>query len=294
MFFSKWNIGLEIQPHQMIAVAAQKKRYGWQLRGWWQIAFPHPVYNQQGLSSSDSLIQTLTQWRKSLPRNLSIRLTLPNHLILQQTLTLPEQLTTQQDLQWYVEASVDKVFPLSLNELTIDYRPYHKNSGNIVLVTATKRAQLTQWINALHAANLTPDIIDIEASILHSLAGKAGLARKTLLLHRAPQYDLLISPHEHDFYFEQLPHHPVMTTETKSLLLEHYQQATQQSAQHISLSGDISTYTTDENIHYWSPFTAIRQLTAPLPHNLALFSISCGLAIREDDHDTNQSISLAN
>lgn len=293
MFFSKWNLGLEIQPHQIIAIAVQKKRYGWQLRGWWLMTLSQPVYNQQGLCLPELLTQYLMQLRKNLPDKLSVRMTLPNHLILQQSFPLPEQLSSQQDLQWYVESSINKTFPLSLNELKIDYRPYRKNTGNIVLVTATKREQLKHWLNVLKSANLMPDVIEIEASVLQHIAHHAGVPENTLLLHKAANYDLLIAPHEHDFYFEQVPHNHELTIENKHLLIAHYSQITQQTVQHIGLSGDIQSNTIDHDFHIWSPFAAITQLTAPLPHNPSLFSVSCGLAIREDDYDTNQSVRLA-
>lgn len=289
MFFSKWNLGLEIQPHQIIAIAVQKRRYGWQLRGWWQIVLPQSVYHQQGLCLPELLTQSLRQFRKNLPDKLSVRMTLPNHLILQHAFPLPEQIGTPQDLQWYVESSVNKAFPLSLNELTIDYRPYKKKTGNSIWVTATKREQLKQWLAILKSANLTPDIIEIEATILRNMAYCAGVTQGTLLLHKAPNYNLLIAPYEHDFYFEQITDDDSFSPEIYPSLKARYYQATQQTAETIALSGDI-TPNNANNDEIWSPFAAITQLTAPLPQNASLFSISCGLAIRETDYAANQSI----
>lgn len=43
MFPQAWQVGLDIQIDCVRAVAAQRRRNGWQLHHWWQQALPQAV-----------------------------------------------------------------------------------------------------------------------------------------------------------------------------------------------------------------------------------------------------------
>ncbi len=77
MFPQAWQVGLDIQIDCVRAVAAQRRRNGWQLRHWWQQALPQAVLRDGCLEPSEFLIRALRQWRVQLPRHISLRIALP-------------------------------------------------------------------------------------------------------------------------------------------------------------------------------------------------------------------------
>lgn len=53
MFPQAWQVGLDIQIDCVRAVAAQRRRNGWQLRHWWQQALPQAVLRDGCLQPSE-------------------------------------------------------------------------------------------------------------------------------------------------------------------------------------------------------------------------------------------------
>src|SRR5690606_13378600 len=90
MFPNTWNVGLDIQSHSLRAVAAQRRRGGWQLRHWWQKELPYAVLRDGYLDQSESLIPLLRQWRTRLPRHISLRIALPVQRVLQHVIPAPD------------------------------------------------------------------------------------------------------------------------------------------------------------------------------------------------------------
>lgn len=293
MYLPKWNIGLEIQSDRFIAVALQQKRYGWQLRGWWHVSLGQSVFNQQGLFKPDVLTHHLTQWRKSLPKSISLRMVLPSHLVLQQPLKLPRQPLSPQELGWYIDASISKLFPLSAHELIIDYRMHTVAAQQQLLITATRRNELSLWVNSLNQAGLLPEAVDIAPCILRVIAHFCQVPTGNLLIHKQESDYLLVSPLTDDFYFERLNPLDLSPAQCKELACERYNKATGKTVKSVSISGDVDIQHFDDDISYWSPFSAIQQLQPPMPKTTALFTIACGLALRETDYDTSQSAALA-
>ena len=70
----RWLLGIDIQPHQLIAVALVRRRDGEQLRGWWH--FPLRGEATPTRFPAD-LPQALSALRARLPRRLSVRTAFP-------------------------------------------------------------------------------------------------------------------------------------------------------------------------------------------------------------------------
>lgn len=279
-----WNVGLEIHNDCFVAVALQKKRDGWQLRGWWKILLNQPVYNRQGLFNPKLLIAELQRWRKLLPKIISLRLVLPHHLVLQHPLKLPSHSLSPQELEWYVEASVNKLFPLSAKELAIDYRIHNNHTPSELLITATRQTELTVWIKTLQQAGLAPEAIDITPCILRVIAHYSAVPKDNLLIHLSKEDCLFVSPLSHDFYFEHISLSGEELYHYKDFALQRYKQISNQPVQAVSISGDFENYLSSPEIHYWSPFSAIRRVQPPMPQTPSVFTIPCGLALREIDN----------
>lgn len=295
MYLSKWNIGLEIHSGGFNAVALQQKRYGWQLRGWWQISLNQPVLNQQGLLNPELLTEKLSQWRKQLPKIISLRIVFPCRLVLQQPLKLPPQPLSPQELGWYLDASVSKLFPLSAHELIIDYRAQTVASQQQLLITATRSKELLLWTDLLKRAGFRPEAIDITPCILRTIARAAAISADNLLMHRQENQWLIVSPLADDFYFELMNESGLSLADYKALACQRYNSVTNGKVSKISVSGDLESFEngSEKEIHFWTPFNAIQRLQPPLPKLQTLFTVPCGLAMREPDHDTSQSASVA-
>jgi pilus assembly protein HofM len=281
MYLSKWNIGLEVQNNAFCAVAIQKKRYGWQLRGWWQVPLQHSLYNQQGLSDPQGLTKILRSWRRLLPKSVSIRFALPECLTLQQRIPYPQQQPTRQELDWYVEASLNTLFPLPAQELSVDYQLNSASGQNQIIITAARKNELALWVTALSEADLTPDVVDIAPAALQVSAHFAAVPRDNLLIHKMNHELLLVSPLSHRFSFERINRIDWPISQFKTAAGERYRLISGQPAESVSVSGDIDPQNLPQNLHYWSPFSAIKRVQPPMPENPSLFAVPCGLALRD-------------
>lgn len=68
MFARTWQLGIDIQPRTLCAVAITFHRKGWQLKRWWQFSSPINVVESGRLRQSDWLNHLLSELRSQLPR----------------------------------------------------------------------------------------------------------------------------------------------------------------------------------------------------------------------------------
>lgn len=68
MYSPKWYVGLDIQNGILRAVAAIKRRDGWQLRHCWQYLLSDAVMPEGRLQRPEILCDILNQWRQELPK----------------------------------------------------------------------------------------------------------------------------------------------------------------------------------------------------------------------------------
>ncbi|MFC0227783.1 type IV pilus biogenesis protein PilM [Serratia aquatilis] len=281
MFPQVWQVGLDIQSHCVRALAAQRRRNGWQLRHWWQQELPEPVMREGYLEQSDILITALKQWRARLPRHISLRIALPAQRVLQQILPLPDSRLREPVRHAYITTQGLKQFPLDSQTLVMDYRQAHPNTHQLLL-TAARQQELQQWLQYLLQANLQPEVIDITPSALRMMAGFAGLAADVGLLHRLEYEWLWVTPRTEPFSYGVLP-----AKEAEGV------------DQALSLIGATCPALATKGVYYssvidevlpvgtgaipWSPFTAFSQLYPPLPTLPGAFVLAGGLALRGED-----------
>lgn len=140
MFPQAWQVGLDIQIDCVRAVAAQRRRNGWQLRHWWQQALPQAVLRDGCTEPSEFLIRALRQWRVQLPRHISLRIALPAQRVLQQRMARPDVRLREPERSDYISGHGLKQFPLDGQTLALDYRAAPADKAALLLTAARRRS----------------------------------------------------------------------------------------------------------------------------------------------------------
>lgn len=279
MFSQTWQVGLDIQSNCVRALAAQRRRNGWQLRHWWQQPLPRPVLREGYLEEPALLASALKQWRIRLPRHISLRIALPAQRVLQQTLPLPDRRLREPVRHDYITNQGLKQFPLDSQTLAMDYRQAHPNTHQLLL-TAARQQELQQWLQCLQLVDLQPQVIDITPCALVMMAGFAGLAPEVGLLHRLEQEWLWVAPRSQPFAYGVQPCGE--TGCVKQALA-----ALRAACPALGVEGVYYSSVLDEalpaGVIPWSPFTAFSQLHPPLPALPMAFVVAGGLALRGED-----------
>ncbi|RTF18783.1 pilus assembly protein PilM, partial [Serratia marcescens] len=204
MFPQAWQVGLDIQIDCVRAVAAQRRRNGWQLRHWWQQALPQAVLRDGCLEPSEFLIRALRQWRVQLPRHISLRIALPAQRVLQQRMAQPDVRLREPERSDYIGGHGVKQFPLDGQTLALDYRTAPADEAALLL-TAARRQELQQWLHCLRQAGLHPQAVDITPCALRMMATAAGVPPAAGLMHRLEREWLWVAPADGAFAFGLAP-----------------------------------------------------------------------------------------
>ncbi|WP_447873782.1 type IV pilus biogenesis protein PilM [Serratia fonticola] len=279
MFSQTWQVGLDIQDHSIRALAAQRRRNGWQLRHWWQQALPYSALRAGHLESSAMLVAVLKQWRSRLPRHISLRIALPAQRVLQQTLPLPDLRLQEPVRHDYITTQGLKQFPLDSQTLALDYRQAQPNTHQLLL-TAARQQELQQWLHCLQQADLHPQVIDIAPNALSMMAAFAGLAPDAGLLHRLESEWLWVAPRAMSFAYGVLPAGEAVGV--KQALAALRSACPAMGAKEVYYSSVLDE-AAPEGAMPWSTFTAFSRLYPPLPAQPMAFVLAGGLALRRED-----------
>ncbi|MDE9430084.1 pilus assembly protein PilM [Xenorhabdus bovienii] len=274
MYLSKWYIGLDVHEHYINALAAIKRRDGWQLRHCWQYRLSSDIISGGRLQHPEKLGHILMQWRQKLPKKISLRLTLPVQQTLQKQIALPTHTLLQEpELGWFVHANAEKQFPVS--DLALDYRV----RGQQICISATRQKDLNLWFKLLADIDLSPDAIDISPCALRYIAKLAGVPDDGWLIHKRITDWLWVAPASGPFGYGliSMQAHPHLA----------------QIISQLPVSPDMASpeiYYSDEQhaipaepVHVWNMLTAFRHYQLPLPEKTNAFIIAAGLALRPDD-----------
>ncbi|KAA8996374.1 pilus assembly protein HofM [Affinibrenneria salicis] len=279
MAYQIWRVGLDIQNGCLRALAVQRRRYGWQLRQWWQLRLPDDTLRGGSLHYPDRLCEVLLHWRKQLPRAISLRVGFPVQRILQQNMPLPDRRLREPERSWYIETMAARLFPVSGESLTFDYR---EESGSL-RVTAAWRQELDLWLGCLRQAGLTPDAVDIMPCALRGMAQSAGLAQEGILVHELTEGWLWTTSWGQPLQFGMLYRDEI----------RHLADALRQVVAQCPMSVSQPIYYSSAAEHgappapgeavLWSPLSAFSQLQPPLPERPGAFVLAGGLALRPGD-----------
>ncbi|WP_414147977.1 pilus assembly protein PilM [Erwinia sp. BNK-24-b] len=186
MAFQTWQVGLDIQNGQLCALAIQRRRNGWQLRHWWQHALPHDTLSNGLVQRPEPLIPLLRQWRRQLPRQISLRVTFPVQLVLQHPLELPQTPLHEPERSSYIAAAAKRFFPIEPDKLALDYRA--EANGSRLWLTAARLEAVQAWLTCLSTAGLRPQVLELAPAALFALAQHLQLAPQAALVHRLPDH----------------------------------------------------------------------------------------------------------
>ena len=283
-----WQVGLDIQEDSFCALAVQRRRYGWQLRHWHYQSVSSSCIGDKTAMLSPEIMAALSEWRRNLPRRVSLRIALPADVILQQSIKLPEPSLSLQEQSWLVEASMSKLFPLAARELAVDYRlissvnSERSDSGEIV-VSATRRSVIEYWKTELARADIFPDIIDTTPCVLRYMALSGGVPPDSLLVHQLYEKYLLVSPLNRPFYYQVISDNAMTVLERIEYARQTYQQISGYTVNQVNYSGLPTLEDFPSYIQCWSPLVALQQMQPPLPEAPQQFVLACGLALRSED-----------
>lgn len=270
MAYRTWQVGLDIQNGQLCAVAAQRCRRGWQLRHWWRQSLPELKVHNGVLSLTEPLVTALRDWRRQLPRHVSLRVGFPPHSVQQHLLTSPALRLCAADRNNYVMASARRLFPIELNALALDYRAASHTQP--LCLTATRRETLDSWLTVLHAAGIVPEVMELSPNALRALAYALGLPTDAALVFHSSDHWLWYCPSNgapvggwHD------------ATDFAAL-----REQTFPHARHVWFSA-AQPMTQPEGTQPLLPFQALAVRHPPLPREEGPFSLAVGLALRPED-----------
>ncbi|AUU10573.1 pilus assembly protein PilM [Serratia marcescens] len=276
MFPQAWQVGLDIQIDCVRAVAAQRRRNGWQLRHWWQQALPQAVLRDGCLEPSEFLVRALRQWRVQLPRHISLRIALPAQRVLQQRMTKPDARLREPERSDYIGGHGLKQFPLDGQTLVLDYRAAPADEAALLL-TAARRQELQQWLHCLRQAGLHPQAVDITPCALRMMATAAGVPPAAGLMHRLEREWLWVAPADGAFAFGLAP------GDDDAQALRALQAQMPVGDDRPVYAGGVLAGALPAGCLGWSPLSAFTQLRPPLPAHPSAFALAGGLALREED-----------
>ncbi|PWC24914.1 MULTISPECIES: pilus assembly protein PilM [Brenneria] len=282
MAYHIWRVGLDIQNGFMRALAVQRRRHGWQLRCWWQFPLPDDTLRAGSLHHTAALCETLLQWRRLLPRHISLRVGFPAQRVLQQYLPAPDSRLQEPERNEYIQAMAARKLPVSSDLLSIDYRQDPHTPGSL-LITAARRPELHSWLECLRTADLHPDVVEVSTCAIRCMARSAGLEHRLLLLHRLADGWLWISPLSDAFQFGVIhPDELLPDGDIFSLVSTRYPKASHDAVYYSSTLPELAGNRPDVLIP-WSPLAAFDQMQPPLPDFPPAFVIAGGLALRPED-----------
>ncbi|MEC5343832.1 pilus assembly protein PilM [Brenneria populi] len=282
MAYRIWRVGLDIQNGFMRALAVQRRRYGWQLRCWWQFPLPGDTLRAGCLHHTEALGGALRKWRRLLPRHISLRVGFPAQSVLQRRFPAPDARLQGAERHEYIEAMAARQLPIGSDSLAIDYRE-DPHTPDTLLITAARRRELDNWLDCLRHADLLPEAIEVSTCAIHCMARSAGLKDNHLFLHRLADSWLWISPLSQAFQCGVI-HHDELNAEGDLL--------TAVSQYYPDIAGDVAYYSSSlpepadgraDFLIPWSPLAAFDQMQPPLPDFPSAFVIAGGLALRPGD-----------
>lgn len=273
-----WQVGLDVQNGYARAIAVQKRRNGWQLRHWWQQPLPQDVMRQGILHETEQLIVILSRWRRLLPVTVSLRICLPAQRIIQLRQPTPDERLQEPYRDAFIRATAAKRLPLAVESLMIDYRA-ESCDGNQLVVTAARQEEVAEWQRCLARAKLFPEMIELTPCALQQSAAAAGVPAESLLLHRMNKQWLWVAPHGLPFQFGLLEEDEAPPAGRWGDTLCGLYSASK------LCSGDIYYSSVEQEpppagMCDWSPFSAFKQMSPPLPVETGAFAIATGLALR--------------
>ncbi|MEA9390899.1 pilus assembly protein HofM [Acerihabitans sp. TG2] len=281
MAFDLWQVGLAIENGSLCALALQPRRHGWQLRHWWQYRLPDIWPADCPTAPSGGLWDVLRLWRRQLPRSMSLRVSLPMHLIAQRRMAAPDRRLGEPERDGFITARAGRHFTHTGEKYLLDYRA-DPHSSDTLLVTAARQDAVAQWLAGLTGVGLAPQVLDIMPCALRYMASEVGLATDRLLLHVLPCGWFWVSPLAQCLEFGFIPADQTRDISQIRRFFSQHHPGVDPAQTQPYFSSDVPMAAPDGTLP-WSPFTSGWQIYPPIPAWPAAYVVAGGLAIRQED-----------
>ncbi|EMH4150378.1 pilus assembly protein PilM [Providencia stuartii] len=276
MYSQKWNIGIDLCQASIQLVATKQNRKRRYLCECWQHNIPNEITSQSEHDRYEMLLKILIQWRRKLPKNCQVSMAFSALRTLKQQVTLPEQVTLKQpELGWYLQSCAEKLFPLSSEDLVIDYRVI----DNRAYLNGVRKSEIVFWQNLLHDSGFLLTAIDVAPCVLRYIARYAGLPDESWLIHYRQGEWLWTGPVSQPATYNQIQENDITTLPQIIALLNENNGPLKLPLYYI---GD---HHKSQAVHSWSVLQAFHNHTVRLPHQLGDFVVATGLALRDKDRD---------
>lgn len=262
----RWLLGIDTQPHQLIAVALVRRRDGDQLRGWWH--FPLRGEATPTRFPAD-LPQALSALRARLPRRLSVRTAFPVEQAICHTLPGTSPALTPLQQQTWLRAQSERRLMLPASELACDFTRVADSTGSWQ-VCAIRRTQRDAWCALFAQAGLVLRRLTLLPCALRTLARLVGEAPTVPLIHGDGQRFCWIAPWGQPLQYGCIPCEAGLAA--ASAAWEAAAPSGEESPPPL-LCGHGCGQTG------WDPFSLLRHRSAPLPREPAQCCVALGLAL---------------
>ncbi len=281
MAFHLWQVGLAIENDTLSALALQPRRRGWQLRHWWRHRLPDQRPAGDSTAPQAGLSDVLRAWRKQLPSSISLRVSLPMHLISQRRMAAPDKRLGEPERGWFIAARAGRHFTRADEPLLLDYRS-DPLLPDTLLVTAARKEAAAQWLSCLNDAGLAPQVLDIMPCALRYMAREAGLASDRLLIHAGSRGWFWVSPLAQALEFGFIPADQPGNLSHVCRFISRRYPSLAPFGNRPYFSSETRMAAPDGTVP-WSPFTALWQVCPPIPAWPAAYVVAGGLAVRRED-----------
>lgn len=182
MFSERWQLGIDIQPLQVCAVAISHVRNTWQLQRWWRFLLPEGAVKKGRLYDQNAIKHILTQLRKQIPANTQIYFALSSQIIVQKVMTLSAENLSPAVQHRLLEAQAAKLLMMKKQDVACDFSPMRGSTTNW-LMTAVRQQDIDQWLTPFYQTKLRITAVDIQPLVLQRMAMLCDRYSTALYIH---------------------------------------------------------------------------------------------------------------
>lgn len=273
MFSARWQLGIDIQPLQLNAVAVSYARKTWQLQRWWHFLLPEGAVKNGRLYDHKSIKDILIQLRKQIPHNTQTYLALSSQIVGQKVIKLPSENLSPATHHQLLMAQAAKLLMMDKQEVACDFSPMQDNP-KAWLMTAVRQQDMDQWLTPFYQTKLRVAAVDIQPMVLQRIAILCGMHHESLYIHCGTETVSWVRCKQNSglLHFGTLERQGKQVTQIADCRIR------------AGITDDIPHYTCgiiDDSEATLLPHLPIDDNKMPLPQNYAEWVLALGLATTE-------------
>lgn len=178
MAFRFWQIGLHIQPHEVLAVAVVRGASGWLLQRWWRMPLDQVVLKEGYICNPEQLAAVLQPWSRELPHQHAIHLSFPSSRTLQRRFPRPAMALREREQTAWLTGSMARDLDMDPDSLRFDYSEDTLSSSfNVTAAQSKEVSTLLTLMQTLkvRVTAVTPDACALQRFIPYLASGQQCL-----------------------------------------------------------------------------------------------------------------------